>query len=314
MSTINEDATLQLVANLFPGNVTSTKVTWSSSDENIATVSPNGLVTGNGGGVAVIRATSADGSNIYGTAVVAVKAKVPVKSVEVKLGDFELLLGDSTVLSCTLNPSNATNNGISWRSSDTSVATVDKDGKIVGLKLGTTNITATCDGKSDTITVTVVNSLTRTGKVVNCSRRVNVRAAASGTSKQMGYAYLGTRYKVLGKVGNWYKIQYSATKVAYIWANYLEISSSSASYVSAGSVSGSAGSTGGSSVTNPTKVTITNCNEFVNVRSGPGTSNTKLGTAPLNATYTYLATEGDWIKLLYENQTAYIYKDYCLLG
>ena len=314
VNSIAEEGTVQLTANLFPGNITSTKVAWSSNDEDIAKVDANGLVTGTGGGIAVIRASSTDGSNIYGSAVVSVKAKIAAKSVNIKIDDFELLLGDSTVLALSFNPSDATNTATTWKSSDSTVATIDKDGKIVGIKLGETNITGTAGGKSDTITVSVVSTLTKSGKVINCKRRVNVRAAASGTSKSLGYAYLGTRYKVLGQVGNWYKIQYSASKVGYIWANYLEVKAATASYTSSGAIAGTTPTTTTTPTTNPTKVTITNCVEFVNVRTGPGTSHTKLGTANLGTTYAYLATEGEWIKLTYNAQIAYIYKDYCLLS
>ncbi len=140
-----------------------------------------------------------------------------------------------------------------------------------------------------------------------------MRSQPSGASKQVGYANLGARYKVLGQVGNWYKIQYSSSKEGYIWASYLELSSATASYVSAGA-STSTGTGTDTSTTTPTKVTITNCNSYVNVRKGAGTSTEKIGTAALNSTYPYLATDGDWIKITYNNDVAYIHKDFCLLS
>lgn len=311
ISTLNEEATLDLVANLYPANVSSTKVTWSSLNESIAKVDANGKVTGTGGGVTVIRATSADGSNVYGSAVVAVIGKIPVRSISLPIGAFELLFGDSTVLATSFSPVNATNTATTWTTSDSSVVVVDTAGKVTGVKLGSANVTATAGGKSATITITVVSTLSKNGKVVNCKKRVNVRSQPSGASKQVGYANLGARYKVLGQVGNWYKIQYSSSKEGYIWASYLELSSVTASYVSAGA---STSTGGGSTTTTPTKVTITNCNSYVNVRKGAGTSTEKIGTAALNAVYPYLATDGDWIKVTYNNDVAYIHKDFCLLS
>lgn len=313
ISTINEESTLDLVANLYPANVSSTKVTWSSLNESIAKVDANGKVTGTGGGVTVIRATSADGSNVYGSAVVAVNGKIPVRSISLPIGAFELLFGDSTVLATSFSPTNATNTATTWTSSDSTVVTVDSTGKVTGVKLGSANVTATAGGKSATITITVVSTLSKTGKVVNCKKRVNVRSQPSGASKQVGYANLGARYKILGQVGNWYKIQYSSSKEGYIWATYLELSAVTASYVSAGA-STSTSTDGGTTTTTPTKVTITNCNSYVNVRKGAGTSTEKIGTAALNSVYPYLATDGDWIKVTYNNDVAYIHKDFCLLS
>lgn len=310
ISTINEEATLDLVANLYPANVSSTKVTWSSLNESIAKVDANGKVTGTGGGVTVIRATSADGSNVYGSAVVVVNGKIPVRSVSLPIGSFELLFGDSTVLATSFSPTNATNTATTWTTSDSSVVVVDSAGKVTGIKLGSANVTATAGGKSATITITVVSTLSKNGKVVNCKKRVNVRSQPSGASKQVGYANLGARYRILGQVGNWYKIQYSSSKEGYIWASYLELSTVTASYVSAGAST----PTDGGTTTTPTKVTITNCNSYVNVRKGAGTSTEKIGTAALNSVYPYLATDGDWIKVTYNNDVAYIHKDFCLLS
>jgi N-acetylmuramoyl-L-alanine amidase len=55
-------------------------------------------------------------------------------------------------------------------------------------------------------------------------------------------------------------------------------------------------------------VTITNCLYAVNVRSGPSTTNDRIGKAKLGATYTYLGKEGDWYKVQYTTTTiGYIY-------
>ena len=63
-----------------------------------------------------------------------------------------------------------------------------------------------------------------------------------------------------------------------------------------------------------TQVTIVNVKEWCNVRSGPGTGFSKVGTAPLHAVYTFRGVQGDWIQVLYGNTTAFIYKDYCQLS
>lgn len=83
---------------------------------------------------------------------------VPVSSVAISGGNFELKEGASKQLSATVAPSNATDRAVSWRSSDTSVATVDASGTVRAVKAGTATITATAGGKSATVKVTVASN------------------------------------------------------------------------------------------------------------------------------------------------------------
>ena len=85
---------------------------------------------------------------------------VPVTSVAitgagVSSGKLSVKKGASAQLTATVNPSNATDRTVSWTSSDTSVATVDRTGKVTGVKAGKATITATAGGKSASVEVTV---------------------------------------------------------------------------------------------------------------------------------------------------------------
>ena len=80
---------------------------------------------------------------------------VPVSSVSISGGSFSLKAGASKRLSATVAPANATDRAVSWKSSDTSVATVDASGNVKAVKAGTATITATAGGKSASVTVTV---------------------------------------------------------------------------------------------------------------------------------------------------------------
>ncbi|MEZ4357821.1 MAG: SpoIID/LytB domain-containing protein [Eubacteriales bacterium] len=53
--------------------------------------------------------------------------------------------------------------------------------------------------------------------------------------------------------------------------------------------------------------------ESCNVRSGPGTSYSVVGTAPVNSVYTYISTSGDWYKINFNGTEAYIHGDYVCL-
>lgn len=306
-----EDETETLAATVYPTNVSVNKVVWTSSNENVATVDPDGVVTATGGGSAVITATAKDASTKYADCVVAVTAKIPVTSITLNLGDFDILLNDTTVLKETIAPANATYK-TTWTSSNAAVASVDEKGKVSALTTGQAVITCKAGDMTKAITVSVVTKTYSTGKVVNCARRVNVRANSSGGSSIVGYAYLGDVYKVLDKSGNWYKIQYNATTTAYIWHRYLSATETGAGYVSAGKV--------GSTTTDPTTgttttpaptvtaktLTIANCTYCVNVRSGAGTNFSRLGYAYLDESFTYTGVTGDWYIITYNGATAYV--------
>jgi uncharacterized protein YjdB len=299
-----------LTATVYPSNATKPDLQWSSSNTSIATVDSTGKVTArNVTGYAIITASATDGSGKFAECVVIAKAKVAVTGITLNYGtSLDLLLGDSTTLKATVLPSTATNPDVTWSSSNTGVATIDADGLLKSVALGETTVTATADGKSVTMAVTVTNSEYNYGVAANFRRRVNVRASASGLSKLVGYAYLGDTFRILGKTGNWYYIQYNNTTKAYIWANYINASKTSSGYTSAGSTTDTGSTTGGTTTTTPTSVTITNCLYAVNVRSGPSTTNDRIGKAKLGATYTYLGKEGDWYKVQYTTTTiGYIY-------
>lgn len=319
-----EDDTETLTATVYPTNVSAKGVLWSSSNPNVASVDADGVVTGKGGGSAVITATTNDASARYSDCVVVVTAKIPVTGLALNLSSFDLLLNDTTTLKATVTPANATEK-ITWTSSAPAVASVDANGRVSGLAVGSAVITAKAGIKTISITVSVVTKVYSTGTVVNCARRVNVRASASGAGALVGYAYLGDTYKVLDRSSNWFKIQYNATTTAYIWSRYLNATETTAGYVSSGAVGTATpapGTTPAPGVTpTPTpvaskKITIVNCQNSVNVRSGAGTSTSKLGLAYLNETFNYTGTTTDttgatWYIIEFKGATGYVSATFC---
>lgn len=74
--------------------------------------------------------------------------------IDKKVEDMEI--GDNEKLTAVITPSNATDQNISWKSSDESIATVDSTGEVIAKKSGTVDITATTsNGKSNTITINI---------------------------------------------------------------------------------------------------------------------------------------------------------------
>ena len=142
--------TKQLKATLTPAYPSNNVVSWTSSDNNIATVSSTGLVTGVATGVANITVTTQDGGK---TAQSSIKV-TPVIHVTSVLLDSAITIGLSTSKNLTANvlPANALNKNVSWASSDTTVARINSSGLVTGLKLGSTTITVTTEDGSKTAT------------------------------------------------------------------------------------------------------------------------------------------------------------------
>lgn len=319
---LSEGDTASIVATLYPANATTKTLKWTSSNSSVATVDSKGnVVAGATKGYSIITATATDGSGKFAECVVLSKPKIHITGITINYGtSLDLLANDSTFLKATILPANASVQSVTWSSSNSAVASIDAStGLLKGIALGEATITATADGKSVTIKINVTNTEYNYGVAANFNRRVNVRASASGLSKLVGYAYLGDTFKILGKTGSWYYIQYNNTTKAYIWSAYLKATKTTAAYVSANGTSTNTpapGTTPAPTTTGtPTKVTIANCLYAVNVRASASTTSARIGKASLGATYTYLAKEGDWYKIQYNTTTVgYVYGTFVTLS
>ena len=161
--TLNKTATSLLVggsetltATVAPAEATNKKVIWKSDKPEIATVDANGKVTAVKAGEATITVTTEDGGK---TATCKVTVKPNLVS-EITLAALAIYVGESKAVTATVKPDDATNKELTWKSSDESIATVDATGKVTGVKIGTTTITATArdgSGVSGSCTVTVLS-------------------------------------------------------------------------------------------------------------------------------------------------------------
>ena len=152
--TIEEGQTFSLVAFVTPENAENKTLTYASSDEKVATVTAEGVVTGVASGDATITATAANG--------VKGECKVTVTDeswVELSASEVTVKVEEEFTLTATVKPDNAPDKTVTWASSDSEVASVD-GGKVKALKEGTAVITATAAN----------------GKKAEC--KVNVQTAA----------------------------------------------------------------------------------------------------------------------------------------
>lgn len=133
---------------------------WTSSDETIATVNQDGLVKGIKEGKVTITVKTQDGS-LTATKVVTVIEKDTSKITKIELTDEnpEVKVGEYIGLKRRITPASAVNTPLKWESSDETVATVEQNGLVKGIKEGTAIITAkTEDGSvSATKRIKVVN-------------------------------------------------------------------------------------------------------------------------------------------------------------
>lgn len=133
--TLNQSTTVK--ATVSPSNATNKAVTWKSSNTKVATVTSKGVIKAVGNGKATITCTTKDGSY---TATCAVQVKnVKVLGVTLNKTSVTANKGATFTLKATVVPTNATNQGVTWKSSDTSVATV-KNGKVTAVGKGTCEI------------------------------------------------------------------------------------------------------------------------------------------------------------------------------
>jgi len=173
--TLGGNETMTLTATVFPENATNKNVTWRSTNTSVATVNNNGLVTTTmNGGTALIIVTTADGLNSDTCRLTVV---IPVESVSLNQNTASMGLGETLPLTATILPSTATNRAVTWRSTNESVVTVNSNGVVSAVSLGSASIIVTTadGGKTDTCVVTVVQS------VPNCNSNTPGWGTSLGT-------------------------------------------------------------------------------------------------------------------------------------
>jgi len=154
-----------LTETVLPSNATNKKVTWSSSNSNIAYIS-NGVVVGLNEGMAVVYVTTEDGKYVEDCIVNVVResSNVAVTGVTLDKVTATLTVGGQLPLTHTILPLNATNKIVTWSSSDNSVATVNS-GTVNAVKAGTATITVTTADGNKTASCTVTVTETSGGNV-----------------------------------------------------------------------------------------------------------------------------------------------------
>lgn len=154
---INGEDSIELNPVLKPADATNVELAYESSDEAVAMVDSNGKVTAVGAGECdiIVTGTSCDGQTIEAKTTV----KVDVAPESLNLEDATLTINNSGTLEVAVAGENITvGTQYTWTSSDELIVTVDGEGAIKGVGIGSATITVTNEiGQSASCTVTVKN-------------------------------------------------------------------------------------------------------------------------------------------------------------
>lgn len=159
---MNGENTAQLGAEATPEDATDVTLTYASSDESVVTVDESGLVTAVANGEADITVTltqnfpvatgetaspESAGEPIEMTATTHVVVTTAVESISFDKTEGVLTVGNTHQIKATVSPEDASDQALTWTSSDESVATVDSSGNVTAKAVGSATISAsTADG------------------------------------------------------------------------------------------------------------------------------------------------------------------------
>lgn len=192
---------VQLTASVTPSGATNKNVTWTSLNTSVATVTSSGLVTAVGVGTTTITARSEAVSSVLGSATITVTNNpISVTGVTLNTSSLSLPLNTNQTLIANVEPSGASNQSVTWTSSNPQVASVNRSGQVFANSLGSAVITVTTNqgnySASATVTVSApqanqvisglfYNSVDNNGTGASSPERIN-----NGTEEALGFGGL----------------------------------------------------------------------------------------------------------------------------
>lgn len=188
-----------LTARILPAEALNKKVTWTSTNPSFAAVErltdTTAVVTGKTVGVAMIVGETEDG-NFKDTCYIYVRNAVELKAIKLDKQKIRLKLNTTDTLAVAFSPANASDQRVKFLSADTSIATVDANGVIKGLKTGTVYVSVTSleGGLKDSCEVTVYDPSPN----VETAAGVNIWSAENGLRVQSDKARTLAVYSISG--------------------------------------------------------------------------------------------------------------------
>lgn len=157
--TLKIGTTLELEATVLPETATDKRLRWNTSDETIAIVNSDGLVTALSPGEATITVEAEGGENVSAKCMITVE-ETPVETIEIIYeGSTELNVGETLQLNVSILPETATDKTVFWQSDNPEVANVDQTGMVTALSTGNALIiVSNAKGIRDELSVTVLDT------------------------------------------------------------------------------------------------------------------------------------------------------------
>ena len=203
--------TSTLTATVLP-STSNKSVIWTSSDEGVATVDQSGKVTAAGLGKSSVTVTTVDGAK---TATCEVTVYQLAHSITLDHTELELYVGDAPVtLTATVLPSEYTMKTINWKSSDSSIATVDSEGKVTAISAGSTKISALATDGSNVSAACMVTVK------INLSLPDAVEAVDLGLPSGLKWASMNVGATKPEEYGEYFAWGETQPKTDYSWSTY----------------------------------------------------------------------------------------------
>lgn len=215
---LDKGASAKLTATVYPTNATEKTVTWESTDQSVATVSDDGVVTAVGGGLTTVIA-SAGGVN---SSVCYVNVSSALQSISMSQTEVTLKKGETTRLEALLNPADATGVTLHWTSDDPSIATVDNDGNVEAKGGGTTLVKVHAGDLEAACQVTVKVPVTGVAIVddfvieAGQSRKLDIRILPEdATDRTIIWASVNPEIAYVSDDGVLHGVSWGETTIAY---------------------------------------------------------------------------------------------------
>lgn len=156
--TLSVSNSKQLAVAFTPADASNKNVFWTSSNPSVATVDKYGVVKAISPGSTIIKATSEDGGYTDTATIEVVNYDniIEEKSIAFDSSSYTVGIGSTKSLIPIITPSNATFKSVRFESSNPSIATVDENGVVRGLKEGTVSITSTTNRNRLKATTTII--------------------------------------------------------------------------------------------------------------------------------------------------------------
>ena len=188
--TMEKGKVTKLIATISPTNANNKVVTWSSSNTKVATVDGIGNVEAKSEGITIITAKTTNGKtatckitvNLSNTKqaevssevrIISAAASSAVTSVKLKQIDNTIAVNTNLQLNAIVQPTNATNKTLTWSSSNSSIAKVDKNGVVKGIKPGKVTITVKTSNNKKATCIIRVNIPTKSISLNKTSLTIN---------------------------------------------------------------------------------------------------------------------------------------------